>query len=341
MHRFVRESESHVETAPTKRIPKKYRVTIEDGQTARSEYEKILQMPSTTTAASAAATANQREPKKRRTRQTTAKNPKNVPFDRNQLFRAATTNDPSTIEQMKIPSPMLINACDQFGWTALMMAAFEGHLDVIKVLVRLGANINIETNQNESAITLAERAKRHEAAAFLKQSLEPICLSDSDDEDDDNNDTSSTKTKIYFCDICKMEIAIGDRKSHETSTLHRFNRSDSKSDVPRFGIPESNIGYQMLVQQGWRADNGLGPQQNGQMYPIKTTLRKPRSGLGVRQPSKAKVTHFKPFDCDAIKSKTARPISAANIAVVKTKRQIRNEKLRAQRKDRYLRKLLS
>lgn len=138
-----------------------------------------------------------------------------------------------------------------------------------------------------------------------------------------------------------MEIALVDRKTHETSTLHRFNRTNTQSSVPHFGIPESNVGFQMLVQQGWNRDSGLGAEQNGRIYPIKTTLRKPRSGLGVRQCNKPKVTHFKPFDSDAIKSSIVAPPSAAKIASTKTKRQIRNEQLRSQRKDRYLRKILS
>lgn len=325
MHRFVRESETSVENVPKRQT---YSVAIADGEEARTEYEQVLQMPST---------AEHQQPKPNELRKLRSHRPsrKSVPFDENLLFRAATVNDISTIEQMKIPRPMLINACDQFGWTALMMASYEGHLDVIKVLIRLGADINRANNQMETALTLAERAKHQAVVEFLKQALEPICLSDSDDDADDAD-------KVYFCDICKTDVPIGDRKTHETSTLHRFNRTDSLSTVPRFGIPESNVGFQMLVQQGWKRDHGLGPQQNGQMYPVKTTLRKPRSGLGVRQSNKPKVTHFKPFDCDAIKSIAAPPpASAAKLTSTKTKRQIRNEQSRARRKERYLRKLLS
>lgn len=329
MHRFVRESELRVENVTTKRI--KHSIAIEDGQTARTEYEQILQTPSSTSAFKRDESMKMKILRKNR-----RSSRKNVSYDKSQFFRAATTNDVLTIEQMKLTSPMLINACDQFGWTALMMASYGGNLDVIKVLLRLGANMHIENNQKETALILAERAKHHDVVNFLKQTLEPICLSSDDDDDDD-----STKIEIYVCNICQMEIAIADRKSHETSTLHRFNRTDSQSSVPRFGIPESNVGFQMLLQQGWNRDNGLGAEQNGIMYPIKTTLRKPRSGLGVRQCNKPKVTHFKPFDCDAIKSIASPPPSAAKLASTKTKRQIRNEQLRTQRKDRYLRKLLS
>lgn len=328
MHRFVRESESSVKNVIPKRI--KHRIVIEDGQTARGEYEKILQIPSATTSSAAAAAAlNRDESVKLKMPKRQSYRP--LPYDKNQLFRAATTNDVTTIERMKIANKRLINACDQFGWTALMMASYEGNLDAVKVLLRSGANIHHENNRKQTAITLADQAKHHTIVDFLKQSLEPICLSSDDDDDDD------AAADNYFCDICRMDFASVDRKSHETSTLHRFNRNDSQSSVPRFGIPETNVGYQMLLQQGWNRDSGLGADQNGIMYPIKTTLRKPRSGLGVRQPNKPKVTHFKPFDSDAIKSTAAPPLPSA----VKTKRQIRNERLRTQRKDRQLRKLLS
>lgn len=175
MHRFVRESSSSVENVSTKRI--KHCITIEDGQTARTEYERILQMPSTPAPAAAVAMKTKAT---RRSHRITLRKP--VPYDKAQLFRAATTNDVTTIEQMNLTSPMLINACDQFGWTALMMASYEGNLDIVKVLLRLGANIHIQNKQQQTAMTLAERAKHDAIVRFLKQTLEPICLSSEDDD---------------------------------------------------------------------------------------------------------------------------------------------------------------
>lgn len=330
MHRFVRESKQSDESIAKK--PIKHSIAIENGQTARIEYEQILKIPSIKS------TIKRDESFKTRIKQinrrTMRRRNVSVAFEKNKFFRAATTNDVATVEQMEISDPKMINVSDQFGWSALMMAAYAGHLNVIKVLLRLGANMNHENHKKETALTLAERAKHHEIVNFLKQSLEPICLS----SDDDDND--SKKTQTYLCDVCQMEIAENDRKTHETSTLHRFNRVDTQSTTRHFGIPESNVGFQMLLQQGWNRDSGLGAEQDGIMYPIKTTLRKPRSGLGVRQLNKPKVTHFKPFDCSAIKSSVPPP-SATAIASTKTKRQIRAERTRTQRKDRYLRKLLS
>lgn len=326
MHRFVRESSLENVTAK----PIKHAIAIEDGQTARIQYEQILQIPST------ALITLKRHNKSAKPKIEEKK--VLVPYDKNRLFHAATTNDMATIEQMNINNPILINATDQFGWTALMMAAYEGNLDVIKVLIRLGANVHIENNQNETAWTLAKRAKHHAIVQFLTQTVEPICLS-SDDDVDGNDDDNDTKT-MYFCDTCQMNVVQIDRKSHETSTLHRFNRTNTQSNARHFGIPDTNVGFQMLLQQGWNRDSGLGAQQNGIIYPIKTTLRKPRSGFGVHQRNKPKITHFKPFDRDAIKSTPSKP-SAAAIASTRTKRQLRAERLRSERKDRYLRKLLS
>lgn len=328
MHRFVRESQTTIANVAEK--PKKHSIAIADGQTARIEYERILEMPQTAPML--------RADKATQMTITRSRKKVTVPFDKNRLFHAATTNDVLTIEQMHLPStPNSVNATDQFGWTGLMMAAYEGHLDVTKVLLRLGADLHVKNNKNETALILADRAKRHGVVKFLKESLEPICLSSDDDAADDDDDNNGNRT--HFCDICQMNVAKGDRKSHETSTLHRFNRTDAPSTAHRFGIPDTNVGFQMLLQQGWNRERGLGAEQNGIIYPIKTTLRKPRSGLGVRQCSKAKITHFKPFDRDAIKSIVPLPLPTSTST--KTKRQLRTERQRTQRKDRYLRKLLS
>lgn len=323
MHRFVREKgPDEVVAKPIKRT-----IAIESGRNARETYESILQMPSTSAPTRNEAATTGRRRKKPPTRRKVA-----IPYEKNSLFRAAMSNDVETIEQMSLNNRN-VNVTDQFGWTALMMAACAGHLDVIKVLIRCGAKVDIESHKKDTAFGLAEKGKHQLVVEFLKPILtpsEPICLS-SDDEDDDQ-----TRTETFFCDTCQAEFSNTDRKSHAASTLHRFNRTDSRNTSRHFGIPESNVGFQMLLQQGWDRESGLGAERDGIMYPIKTTLRKPRSGLGTRQPARPKVTHFKAFDCDAVK--THKPASMASVT---TKRQMRTEQSRAKRKDRYLRKLLS
>lgn len=331
MHRFVRKKgpEETVEK------PSNHKLAIENGEVARETYENIIQSQSTSsTTANNKFVKTERDRKHRIVRKNVM-----IPFNKNQLFRAVMAGDLATIDRMCLNNRNA-NVTDQFGWSALMMAACEGHLDVIKTLVRVGARVNIQSFKGDTAIGLAEKGKHEHVVKFLRQILapsEPICLSSDEDEISRETATNkSAKTQTFFCDICQAVFLETDRKSHTASTLHRFNRTDSQARSRHFGIPESNVGFQMLIQQGWDRESGLGANQNGVMYPIKTTLRKPRSGLGVRQPAKPKVTHFKPHDENAVKSTFSPPLR-----IVKTKRQLRIEQLRTQRKDRFLRRLLS
>lgn len=311
MHRFVREKgeESLIETR------QKHRIAIENGSVARETYENVLEMPSTSTKK----TREKGDIKRKRRHKT-------LVFDKNQLFLAATSNDVLTIERMMLNN-RTVNVTDQYGWTALMMAACDGHLDTVKLLFNRGAKIDIVNKQKETALTLAEKKKHKSVVDFLmRMQCEIICLS-SDDE---------TTTETFFCDICQAKFSQTDRKSHLASTLHRFNRTDSQKKSRHFGIPETNVGFQMLLQQGWDRESGLGAECDGVIYPVKTTLRKPRSGLGTQQPNKPKVTHFKPFDLDAVKANKSRPTRT-----VSTKRQMRVQQMKDKRKDRYLRKMLS
>lgn len=325
MYRFVKEK--CAEEIREKQKP--HTIAIDSGEIARKTYETIIQTPSTSTTKN----RNVKIESKRKTRVVHKKAA--IPYEKNHLFRAATSGDMETIKQMNL-NKRNVNITDQFGWSALMMASYEGHLDVVKLLIRIGAKLDIESPKKDTAIRLAENGKHHDVVKYFKQINAPseaICLS----SDEDNNDVEKTKeTHTFTCDICNTECLKKDRQSHIASTIHRFNRTDLQQSSRHFGIPESNVGFQMLLQQGWDRESGLGPNQNGVIYPIKTTLRKPRSGLGTQQPTKSKVTHFKPFDSSAVKS-----IKPPLIRNVTTKRQIRAEKLRTQRKDRYLRKLLS
>jgi hypothetical protein len=60
-------------------------------------------------------------------------------------------------------------------------------------------------------------------------------------------------------------------------------------------LPESNRGYQLLKDMGWKEDAGLGPTGQGRVAPIATVLKNDRAGLGVPH-APARVTHFTPMD---------------------------------------------
>lgn len=301
-----------------------------NGIEARQTYENILQIPSTSSISSDRAKTPV-VPKRVRTK-------RKCPFDELAFFSAATNGHLDTLQRMNIDA-MNVNRTDAFGWTALMMAACAGHLECVTILVHAGARRDYTDKHGHTAISLAEKEKQTDVAEYLhalnRLEEDVICLSSDDDCESTRSDANSVHT--IHCALCELEFKEKEEVLHKTSTLHRFNDRTNQKTIRGFAIPESNVGYQMMLKQGWSGEHGLGCKKHGTLYPVKTVLRKPRSGLGVKQPAPAKVTHFHANDRTAVRAaKPPRPICA-----VKTKRQIRHEKERSQRRDRYLRRLLS
>lgn len=53
-------------------------------------------------------------------------------------------------------------------WTALMVATNAGQLDVVRMLVRKGASLDIRDKDGNTALMIAERRRKIEIAEFLK-----------------------------------------------------------------------------------------------------------------------------------------------------------------------------
>lgn len=298
-----------------------------NGEIARKVYEDILKTPSTLTSTMCL---------RARTTPAVKKNPEKVvqrlPFDEKRFFKAASTNDLTSLQKMDINSSN-VNQRDQFGWTALMMAACEGSIDTFRFLHEQGADLNACDKKGNSAKSLAQLKRKTNILDVLEK-IGDERWNANDTSDEIGADEPADDAEFY-CDDCDKSIKESDRIEHFVSTLHRFNQKDSYKFTRRFGIPDSNVGFQMMLRQGWDREKGLGPEQEGHLYPIKTTIRKPRSGLGVKQAAKAKVTHFAPCDPRAVKA-TRPPIPKA-----KTKRDLKREQSRNQRKERFFRNLLS
>ncbi len=60
-----------------------------------------------------------------------------------------------------------VNQTDDEGYSALQAAAENGYLDVVKLLVAKGANVNYKGEY--TALQLAEMADNTEVVAYLKQ----------------------------------------------------------------------------------------------------------------------------------------------------------------------------
>lgn len=298
-----------------------------DGETVKKTYDEIINAPSTSSATKLSGTTA--ETKHRKIRNCTR--PKRIAFDEKRLFRAALEDDAASLELIKL-SPESVNTLDQFGWTALMMAACQGSLNAVKLLLRRNADETIADGRGRTALSLAQ-SKGHSDIVQLLQK-DAIVISSSSSDEDETAETKTENTSIQ-CKVCDTNVSTGDLSRHLVSTLHRFNEKNAHKFGRHFGIPDSNVGFRMMLRQGWNRESGLGPQRDGHLYPVKTVIRKPRSGLGTRQPNTAKVTHFRPFDADAVKS--LRPPQPP----ATTGRQMKRQKARERRNERHLRNLLS
>ena len=69
-----------------------------------------------------------------------------------------------------------IDVTDNDGNTVLSEASYYGHLEVVKYLVSQGANIDAKTNNGDTALTLAKLANHSEIVEFLEKEIEGFAL---------------------------------------------------------------------------------------------------------------------------------------------------------------------
>lgn len=247
-------------------------------------------------------------------------------FTESDLFRAVTTNDLNRVQKILEANPILVNSRDQYKWTTLMMAACEGHYEMCEYLLQLGIDVNAFDSKGLTALNLAEKKHFIQIIELLKSYKNAIEIS-SDSEDNDGPEE-------FQCSVCGVTVKENTKQEHEASTLHLFNmRShDKRISIPVYGIPASNKGYQLMLKQGWDKNHGLGPKQKGKQYPVKTVIRKNRTGLGIKQKS-ARITHFGPYDMEAVKYRPE--------PKVRTRRDMDREKSQNRNLERKLRNELS
>lgn len=248
-----------------------------------------------------------------------------IEFSKEVLFRLAMNDEAEEIRShIRNSHDPEINAVDAFGWTALMMAACEGSCNSFQMLLDLGADLNISDRCGNSAISLARKNNRQEILDLLNNQ-EIIEISDDDDDEEED--------EAIFCPDCKIQISSASSKSHETSTVHLINcKFKGNTDIKSFGIARSNKGYKLMKTLGWDGSSALGSRKNGKLYPIKTVLRKGRSGLGIKQGS-ARITHFKAHDVRAIKFQS--------LPRAPTRKEIEKNSLNDKQREKMLRRELS
>ncbi|EDW01483.1 G patch domain and ankyrin repeat-containing protein 1 homolog [Drosophila grimshawi] len=307
--------------AQEKGIVEKYTIRGVSGDEIQHFYKEIIETPETKR-------ATQTNTKCARTLARVKETPQ-LPFDRNRFFRLATSNNVEQLSQMCFTEEQQLNLCDAYGWTALMMAACEGAEDAVAWLLQLGADAHVADKSGNTALKLAKRKCHAGIVQLLETKGERVRSED---------EPTVYAVTPFYCEVCERNYKESTWRAHQTSTVHQFNmKSLPIHKLQRFNIPLRNRGLQLMVKQGWDREHGLGPTQSGRLYPVKTVLRKQRTGLGIEQ-SPARVTHFQAFDTNATKLRHRNPPIAQPR---RTRNDMKREKLREWKQERRLRSELS
>ncbi|XP_014675445.1 PREDICTED: G patch domain and ankyrin repeat-containing protein 1-like [Priapulus caudatus] len=239
-----------------------------------------------------------------------------------EFLRSAQDGDLRSLERMLRTSRdgvVDVNAADEFGWTALMCAAHAGRTDVVALLARNGADAARTDARGMTAADIAREARRYAV-------VDALCPADASDARlaPSVSGGSGEGASRAFCDVCGVHVDRSDER-HSSSTVHLFNLQ-LKPKSTLYHIPESNLGFQLMLRTGWDKDAGLGPVGSGQKFPVKTVLKRDRQGLGSKKKTKAKVTHFGPNDVAAVQRvRCASHVRIAKVATLSKKARKKQE----------------
>ena len=297
------------------------------GEEAKQFYEGVLLMPKesrTEEGCIRRQSVNVKHRKKRETKSKISQVSKEV-TSLGQLFLCVQEGDMESLISALSTGLFDINAVDNFNWTLLMCAAHAGHMTIVRCLLDLGADWNHYTDRRGNNAADLARIGGHPNIAALIESHTDTCthglaaqshdrsrshagMDDCKEERHTHSiNGSSTRDQMthssFYCDICKMTVELGTStvSKHATSTVHQFS-CQHKPKVTPYGIPESNRGFQLLLKGGWDPEKGLGPDQRGQKFPVKTVLKQDRLGFGLSSRVKPRVTHFSAHDVSAVKT---------------------------------------
>lgn len=115
-----------------------------------------------------------------------------------------------------------------------------------------------------------------------------------------------SSVQLQRCDVCSVDHTSS-LSSHLSSTLHQFNMKPTPP-TPYYCLPPSANGYKMMLNCGWRPGRGLGPEGRGPKRPVTTVLKRDHKGLGYGARARARVTHFKAGDRNAVKAAHAEKV---------------------------------
>ncbi|PCH55756.1 MAG: hypothetical protein COC15_04025 [Legionellales bacterium] len=79
----------------------------------------------------------------------------------------ASSLDGHPLVEVLLKAGAKVNAQDEEGRTALMMASYQGHAAVVKLLLNNGANVYLENNSGATALTIAQLTGKENITMLL------------------------------------------------------------------------------------------------------------------------------------------------------------------------------
>lgn len=233
-----------------------------------------------------------------------------------QLLRCSQHGDLKGVKRLLEKENCDVNFRDGYYWTALMCAAYAGKKDVVSYLLKRGAAwVGVCETKGKDALILAEEAGHQDIVQLLQDSLR--------DHPQDLTPRAHPPERKY-CDVCKTHYQEDTIETHERSTVHLFNKK-KKLPPTYYVIPEHNIGYKMMLKEGWDSEAGLGPNGTGRKFPVQTVLKRDQKGLGFQNNEKPKVTHFAANDSLAVARPAITYKRTERVATVGKKEERRKE----------------
>ena len=96
------------------------------------------------------------------------------------LFYASLNGDYSVVEFLIKHNLVNINVQGNYGDTALINASANGHIDIVELLIKLGADVNIKDRYGDTALFYAVMHKYNDLCELLLKSGAKVNIKDKD-----------------------------------------------------------------------------------------------------------------------------------------------------------------
>lgn len=265
------------------------------------------------------------------------------PQHTNTALRLAQNGDTAGLSAL-LDDGLSVNTKDSYSWSLLMVAACAGNADTVRALLNRGARTGYRDARGNTALYLATMRGHREVTEMLIKANKPAkkrtntqtATRGRETQEHSSTSNSDEDDEEYFCETCKVAVKERDRTTHKASIVHQFKTTTNVQT--HFAIPPSNRGYQLLVGQGWDTEGGLGSEQQGLKFPVKTVLKRDRKGIGAGG-EMPRVTHFGPGDAGAVRG-LGNSGRVERIATI-SKREAQRRKKKEQQEEIRLRRMLN